>query len=97
MLYVFVAEGGPFVHQPAYKLSDAVNQRETVEAARAGHTIDGNRRWKPATFLLTEAAGQLSLECDHCRAKVHVDSIAADIAAATRQPSEIQLSNNTVR
>jgi hypothetical protein len=97
LMYVFVTRGLHVVHQPRYKLSNEVNQRESADTARARHTLDGDRRWKEETFLLRQADGQLSLQCDHCRAKVQVDSIASDVAAATRQPTEIKLANNAVR
>lgn len=97
LLYVFTADGRRFAHQPRYKLSDDVNKRETVAAARAKHTIDGDRRWKAETFPLAQAGGHLSLECDHCRVKVHVDSIEADITAATRLPTTIRLGHGDMR
>ncbi len=97
MLYVFVTAGERFVHQPRYKLSDEVNQTESVEAARAKHTVDGDRRWKADTFALAQAAGVLRLECDHCRAQLNVESIEADCRAATRQPTTIQMAHNELR
>jgi hypothetical protein len=97
MLYVFTVGGRLFVHQPRRKLSDAVNQRESVADARAKHTADGDRRWLPETFALSQAGGYLSLECDHVRAKRHVDTIAAEVAAATRRPTTITVPNGDMR
>lgn len=97
LLYVFSSNGRSFAHQPRYKLSDAVNQRETVAEARDKHTVDGERRWKAETFPLALADGLLSLECDHCRAKVRVETISSDTSVATRQATTIDLRHNEVR
>lgn len=97
LLYVYSINGIRIVHQPRYKLSDEVNRRESVQAAREKHTEDGNRRWKEDTFPLSLAKGLLSLECDHCRSRVDVTTIESDLAAATRTPTTITLKNGTVR
>lgn len=97
LLYVFRIHGQYVVYQPPYKFSDEINERESVPAARSRLTVDGDRRYQRSTFLLAQAAGHLSVQCDDCQAKIRVDSIAADAAAATRQPTEIRLANNSVR
>ena len=97
MLYVYSINGNRVVHQPRYKLSQEINQRESVQAAREKHTEDGERKWKEDSFPLSLAAGLLSLQCDHCRAWIDVETINADIAAATRRQTTITLKNGTVR
>jgi hypothetical protein len=97
MLYVFNNAGRLYIRQSRHKLSDPVNRQESVPDARAKHTIDGDRHWQGQAFELSQADGYLSLECDHCRAKRHVDTIAADVAAATRQPTTITVPNGDVR
>lgn len=97
LLCVLTISGVRVVYQPRYKLSDKVNQRESVQAARDKHTEDGDRRWKAGSFRLAQAAGWLSVQCDHCRAKIDVKSIESDYAAATRMPTVIKLSNGDVR
>lgn len=96
LLYVYNASGVLFAYQPSYKLSREVNERESVAEARAKHTRDGDRHWKDDTIPLDLAGGTLSLECDHCRAKVHVETIATEVAAATRLPATIKLPHNSV-
>jgi hypothetical protein len=97
MLYVFNNAGRLYIRQSRRKLSPAVNREESVPAARAKHTVDGDRHWQKEAFALSQAGGYLSLECDHVRAKVHVDTIAADVAAATRQPTTLVVPNGDVR
>ncbi len=91
MLCVLTVDGRRFIHQPRYRLSPAINERETVAAARAKHTVDGERRWQAEAFARTLAAGELSIECDHHRAKLDVDQIDSDCRTATRQPTEIRV------
>lgn len=97
LLYVYSINGNRVVHQPRYKLSDEVNQRESVQAARDKHTEDGKGKWKEDSFPLSLARGLLRLQCDHCRAQIDVTTIEADLAAATRKPTTITLKNATVR
>lgn len=98
LLCVFVIDGRRFGYKPAVKFSDAVNQANSVPAARAKSTSDGDRRWLPYAFPLSLAAGQLGAECDHLRAKVDLDTaLDADISSATRQPHTIELADGDVR
>jgi hypothetical protein len=97
MLYVFRIDGLLIAHQPRYKLSPTVNERESVQAARDRRTFDGNNHWKSETFPVSEAARVYHVQCDHCRAQVRVASIVDDARAATRQPTTIKVRNNEVR
>jgi hypothetical protein len=97
LLAVFRYDGRHFGYKPRVKLSDAVNQANSVAAARAKKTIDGDRRWRAYAFPLSRAGGLLSTDCNHVRAKVDVETVERDLAAATRQREAIPLSHNEVR
>ncbi len=98
LLCVFRYDGRLFGYKPAVKMSDAVNQANSVPAARATKTIDGDRRWRPYAFPLSRAGGPMATDCDHIRAKVDLDTaVDADIRSATHRRHVIELANGEVR
>ena len=98
LLCVFVVGGRRFGYKPAVKLSDEVNRANSVPAARATKTSDGDRRWRAYAFPLSLAGGNMAADCNHIRSKVDLDTaIDADIRSATEQPQKIELVHGEVR
>ena len=98
LLCVFRVDGRLFGYKPAVKMSDTVNRANSVPAARAKKTTDGDRRWRPYAFPLSRAGGPMEIGCNHARAKVELDTaVEADIRSATRQPHTIVLAHGEVR
>ncbi|MEP7738110.1 hypothetical protein ABKW28_10695 [Nocardioides sp. 31GB23] len=75
-------------YQPAYKLSRAKNEAETVPEARAKRTTDGDRHWAEAAHVLDDLRGwgsqaALHMQCDHFREAVKAVDLLAQVDAAT--------------
>jgi hypothetical protein len=80
---VYLTAQGMIVHTSRYKLSPEANTAGSVASARAKRTEDGDRRWRPQTYFLSQALN-VTLNCDHLR-HVVLDSSRVEADAATRR------------
>lgn len=93
LAHVFQTPGRRSVLVPGYKLSPARNEEQTVPAARAGRTVDGDRRWRArgldldelAAFRTDDAAALVPVQCDHVAGGT-LDPLDVLAAVAGTQP-----------
>ena len=91
LLHIWQSPVGRKYYQPPYRLSPEVTENETVDSARRKRTEDGYRKWRGRGGSIDEliefseglAPGMvgLNLTCDHIRAVLSAEQIAADIVA----------------
>lgn len=80
---VLVTQAGILVHLPPYRLSPSVNAVSSSESGRRERTIDGDRRWRPRTFMLADALN-ITFNCDHVRSHVLENAVIESDVSATR-------------
>lgn len=88
LLHVWRTPDGLKYYQPGYKLSAALNERDSNAAGRARNTIDGDRRWRSRGGVLDDLQGWgadvgIPLQCDHLNSVAPSDEVLAQAEAAT--------------